>query len=94
MTTDDIEIREMIRRRMPAESVAWHSFQDSGQWQGDVPRDVFQRVFDKDGPDEALRICTHPERPYKGIPLGDQPRDLMDAWERFIAADRATRSSP
>jgi hypothetical protein len=92
--TDHDQIRSMISRSLPAESKAWHEFQDSGQWQGDVPRDVFQRVFEEDGHAEAIRLCLHPERPYKGVPVGNQPRNLMDAWERFLTAHRAPRSSP
>jgi hypothetical protein len=90
----DNQLQRLIDQSMPEESKAWHLFQDSGHYQGDVPRDVFQRLFDEDGHDEALRLCTHPERPFKGVPLGDQPRDLMDAWERFLAAHRARRPSP
>lgn len=95
MTTEtDQQLRDLIARRMPEESKAWHAFQDSGQWQGDVPRDVFQRLFDEDGHDEALRLCTHSERPFKGVPLFNQPFDRLDAWERFLAAHRTPRPSP
>ncbi len=88
-TIDDNDIKNMILRRMPPESVAFHAFQEEGHL--DIPRDVFQRLFWEDGHDEALRLCTHPDRPFQGIAFWDQPRNRMDTWERFLAQHRTPR---
>ncbi len=85
--TTDTTLQKLLADTLPAESRAFHAAQGAGML-ADVPRDVFQRLFDQGGLDEALRICTHPERPFAGVPLFDQPFNRMDAWERFLTAHR------